>query len=236
VNKQIENGEIKSANRDIETINEAMKNSCESAGKISDFVKTADMPKYLSSGDFTAQLFEECRLAGIDIVGEDSTFEVFPYRLKLDPPNAELQINGRKAPGLRPKMIAAPLAKGREKLLAGAFNPVVFLEEVAEAYDISIIAAARGKPTAPDQDVYLSAIYKYLTPMRRFRRDYDTRSFAFDLSKLYAFLDTRTSDGRSFQFGPSRQNNRAIRIVDETGFERFLATIRFFKRTSDMGD
>ncbi|MCI9665624.1 MAG: hypothetical protein HFI46_17605 [Lachnospiraceae bacterium] len=36
-------------------------------------------------------------------------------------------------------------------------------------------------------------------------------------------------DGRKFQFGPSRNIGRAIRILDKEGNEQYLATIRFFE-------
>ena len=65
--------------------------------------------------------------------------------------------------------------------------------------------------------------------MSRFRKDYDQQSFAFDLSRLYASGIDETKNGRKFQFGPSRLNNKAIRILDQNGQEVFLATIRFFE-------
>ena len=38
-----------------------------------------------------------------------------------------------------------------------------------------------------------------------------------------------TKNGRKFQFGPSRNNGKAIRILDRDGQEQFLATIRFYE-------
>jgi hypothetical protein len=64
--------------------------------------------------------------------------------------------------------------------------------------------------------------------MSRFRKDYDQQSFAFDLARLYLADEITLKDGRKFQFGPSRNNKKAIRILDSLGQERYLATIRFF--------
>ena len=37
-----------------------------------------------------------------------------------------------------------------------------------------------------------------------------------------------TKNGRKFQFGPTRDQNKSIRILDQNGNEQFLATICFF--------
>ena len=64
--------------------------------------------------------------------------------------------------------------------------------------------------------------------MRRFRREYDVQAYALDLARLYTAKSNEAGDGRRFQFGPSRNNIKAIRIVDASGNEQFLATIRFY--------
>jgi hypothetical protein len=186
------------------------------------------MSEYLASGDFTEQLIEFCKEREVDIVGEENSYEVFPYRLKIDAANTELLINGKKSPGLRPLAIAELLSKGRTRLLSATFNAAAFATELSFAYDLAIIAASKGKPIAPDADIYLTTLYKYLTPMRRFRRDYDAQNFAFDISRLYDNGETTASDGRYTQFGPSRDNKKAIRILDRFGNEHFLSTIRFY--------
>jgi hypothetical protein len=67
--------------------------------------------------------------------------------------------------------------------------------------------------------------------MSRFRKDYDMQSYAFDLARLYTADSDEAGDGRRFQFGPSRNNNKAIRIIDAAGNEQFLVTIRFFSES-----
>ena len=153
---------------------------------------------------------------------------MFPYRLKIDPQNEELLINKRKASGLRPRAIVDLLEKRRDKLLSAPFNPAKYAAELAAAYDIAVLTAAKGKKPATESDVYLTTIYKFLTPMGRFRREYDMQSYALDLARLYTADSDEAGDGRRFQFGPSRNNNKAIRILDAAGNEQFLVTIRFF--------
>lgn len=79
----------------------------------------------------------------------------------------------------------------------------------------------------------MSSLYKFLAPMGRFRREYDQQSFAFDLAKLYNSDEDTPKKGRRFQFGPSRDGRKSIRILDKDGKEQYLATICFFHEEVD---
>ncbi|MDR1206244.1 MAG: hypothetical protein LBL26_12345 [Peptococcaceae bacterium] len=229
IRRNMANGDIKSASRDLPAIQSAASENHRAVSDMVGIIQSADMRAYLESGDFARQLIELCRENGVDIQGEGTTYEVFPYRLKIDAANADLQINGRKAIGLRPRALTAYLAKQRAKLLSAAFNPVQYAAELAAAYDLALLDAAKSKTVAADADIYLATLYKYLTPMRRFRREYNTQAYALDLARLYAAESNEAGDGRRFQFGPSRDNAKAIRIVDMAGNEHYLATIRFYR-------
>ena len=79
----------------------------------------------------------------------------------------------------------------------------------------------------------LGNIYKIMVPMSRCRKEYDQQSFAFDIARLYQAqlageIET-TKNGSSFQFGPSKNINQAIRILDSNNNEVFLATIKFYE-------
>ncbi|MDR1886052.1 MAG: hypothetical protein LBQ56_07220 [Synergistaceae bacterium] len=226
--KSVEKGDLKSAAKDLASARDSAGECVRLVGDAAEKAGGFDMPAYLGSGDFARQLVAMCAESGVNVQGEGSSYEVFPYRLKIDPQNAELLVNGRKAAGLRPKAVVEDLAKGRARLLSAAFNPAQYAAELASAYDLALIATSKGKQVARDADIYLTTLYKFLTPMRRFRREYDAQAYAFDLSRLYAAESNESSDGRRFQFGPSRNNNKAIRIVDRAGNEHFLATIRFY--------
>jgi hypothetical protein len=228
IGSNMEKGDVKAAARDLPAIQAAASESLQTTTAISDIIEAVDMEAYLGSGDFARQLIELCRENHINIQGEGTTYEVFPYRLKIDASNAELLINGRKAVGLRPRAVTEHLAKQRAKLLSAAFNPAQYASELAAAYDLALLAASKGKAVAADADIYLATLYKFLTPMRRFRREYDMQAYALDLARLYASESNEAGDGRRFQFGPSRNNSKAIRIVDTAGNEQFLATIRFY--------
>ncbi|MDR3225676.1 MAG: hypothetical protein LBT52_05205 [Clostridiales Family XIII bacterium] len=229
IDKSMSLGDLKNAGKDIQALSASAEEAASGIAEINRLYAGADMAAYLASGDFAAGLVAACNARGIDIVGEENSYEIFPYRLKINPQDEEALINGKKAPGLRPAAVTDVLEKGRAKLLSANFNAALFAAELAAAYDLSIIAGAKGKKVVPDADVYLNSIYKYMTPMRRSRKDYDAQSFAFDIARLYGTEDVALADGRKIQFGPSRVNNRAIRILDAFGNELFIATVRFYK-------
>jgi hypothetical protein len=229
INKSMERGDLKAAARDLPAAGGIAAECARGAAALAEKIGSADMRDYLESGDFARQLVALCGERRIDIKGEGNAYEVFPYRLKIDAQNEEVLINKRKAAGLRPRAIVGDLEKERDRLLAAPFNSAKYAEELAVAYDLALLDAAKGKKYMPETDVYLKTIYKFLTPMSRFRREYDMQSYAFDLARLYAADSDESGDGRRFQFGPSRNNNKAIRIIDTVGNEQFLVTIRFFK-------
>ncbi|MDR3364279.1 MAG: hypothetical protein LBS91_04945 [Clostridiales Family XIII bacterium] len=228
VGKSMEIGDMRAALRDLAALDALSSETKDSLSILSAGVQGVNVADFLESGDFAKQLVSFCGEKGIDIAGEGTSYEVFPYRLKIDPQNEEVLVNGRKSPGIRPLAMAERLEAGRAKLLSENFNAENFATELAAAYDFAIIANAKGKTPVPDADIYLATIYKIMTPMRRFRKDYDMQSYAFDIARLFDSEEKNAKDGRKCQFGPSRNNNKAIRVLDKFGNEHFLALVRFY--------
>ena len=125
---------------------------------------------------------------------------------------------------MRPRSFVELVHAGQEKLNKAPFKPEIFASELADAYDTA--ALKMGKHAGAD--IYLSTLYKFLAPMSRFRKEYDQQSFAFDLARLYISRQEETKTGRQFQFGPCRNEKKAIRILDQNGQEQFLSTICFY--------
>lgn len=165
-----------------------------------------------------------CQEKGVDVRGEFPVYEMFPYRVKVDTENQDLYLDRKKVQCMRPQSFVDIVQKGQEKLNKASFNALTFVNELADAYDLALLKLKKN----PESDVYLTGLYKFLAPMSRFRKDYDQQNFAFDLARLYISEIEETKSGRKFQFGPSRNNNKAIRILDKDGREQYLATIRFY--------
>jgi hypothetical protein len=229
IDKNLQIGDLQSAARDLASLEVTANTITSVVEDVSHVVRDFDDIAYLSSGDFAAQLVKQCEQRQIDIVGENNSWEIFPYRVKIEASDRSVLVNGKKAAGIRPSALAATLEQGKTRLLSTSFNATQFANELAVAYDLALVAGAKkGKEPVVDADVYLSTLYKYLTPMRRFRKDYDARAYAFDLARLYDTENVTVADGRRIQFGPSRNNNRAVRILDRFENELFIATIRFY--------
>lgn len=224
VNKEIENGDLKNFDKDMELLQDACREQTSILEKMKTLVEAFDREEYFKSGDFTNQMLAYCTDNGVDAKGEFPVYEMFPYRVRFDMENLDIYMDRKKVQCLRPQSFVQRIKTSQDKLMKASFNALTFVNELAEAYDLAVLKQKKR----PDADLYLSKLYKFLAPMGRYRREYDQQSYAFDLARLYSSDVEETKDGRKFQFGPSRNINQAIRILDQDGQEQYLATIRFF--------
>ncbi len=225
VGRETENGDIRGMIKDAESMRTTAADLLNAIDAMRATVDAFDIESYYKSGEFTAQLLDACRAYDIDVREDAPIYEMFPYRVRVDEENQEIYLDRKKIPCVRPQKFAQIVRDGQEKLKKVSFNAQKFADELAEAYDLAVMKQNLQSGT----DIYLNSLYKIMTLMSRFRKDYDKHSFAFDLARLYASRLKETKSGRRFQFGPSRKNGKAIRILDEDGKEQFLATIRFYE-------
>lgn len=224
VNREMENGDLKSFAKDLSTMAEAAANLSASLRGLQATVEGFDTKEYFESGDFARQMLEICEEKGVDVRGESPIYEMFPYKVKVDVENQDLYMDRKKVQCMRPQSFVETVKAGQEKLNKAGFNALTFVSELSDAYDLMLLKMKRN----PGTDVYLTNLYKILAPMSRFRKDYDQQNFAFDLARLYSSGTEETKNGRRFQFGPSRDGKKGIRILDKNGQEQFLATICFY--------
>ena len=225
VMKESAAGDLKALTRDLAALSETAAAQADAIGQMQEAVDGFDTKEYFTSGAFETQLLDCCAQSGVDVTGESPVYEMFPYRIRIDMENQDLYLNRRKVPCVRPSAFAAIVKDSQAKLDRAKFNAAGFAGELSDAYDLALLKS--GKKAG--SDVYLTSLYKLLAPMSRFRRDYDQNSFAFDLARLYISGLEETKGGRRFQFGSSRNINKAIRILDQDGREQYLATICFYE-------
>ncbi len=223
--RKVENGELKGLTQELTDLEAVTGQIREMLAAMSDTVSGFDVQSYFVSGDFVQQMLDECREQGIDIRGSLPVYEMFPYRVRVDMENREIYLDRKKIQCVRPKKVAQTIRDGQDKLNSAQFTPQTFVDELAKVYDLCLTNQGKG----PGTDVYLQDLYKLLTPMSRFRKEYELQNFAFDLARLYKSDVEQTKSGRKYQFGPSRNNKKAIRILDQDGRERYLALIRFYE-------
>jgi len=229
INNNMDKGDLKSWHRDAGNLMTALDESKSVLDNMKEQVNGFEIREYIESGDFADQLISYCERIGVDVKGEFPNYEMFPFKVRFDVENFDMYIDRKKVQCLRPLAFVQDVKAIQDKMLKASFDPSVFAGEIANAYDLALLKQNRGKtPASSSGDVYLKSLYNFLTPMRRFRRDYDQQSFAFDLARLYSSDINTIDDGRKFQFGPSRNISKCVRILDKDGREEYLATIRFF--------
>lgn len=224
ISRETESGDIKSLSRDLNAMQEAAAALTSALKDTTETVDGFDTKEYFENGDFAEQMLAACEESNVDVQGDFPVYEMFPYRVKLDVENQDIYLDRKKLQCMRPKSLIDVIRTNQEKLNKASFNAPAFANELSDAYDLAIMKQKRQVGT----DIYLTNLYKFLTPMSRFRKDYTQKNFAFDLARLYISRIEETKNGRRFMFGPSRDQNKSIRILDENGNEQFLATISFY--------
>ena len=209
IGKDTESGDLKDLQKTLDQYAEVIEKQKAALEELRQKAGGFDAGAYFESGDFTNQMLECCRERGIDVHGEYPVFEMFPYRIRIDAGNQDLYMDRKKVACMRPSSFADMIQTGQAKLNKAFFNPASFAEELAAAYDLAALKV----------------------PMARSRREYDQQSYAFDIARLYNRKNevAAIKDGRHFQFGPSHNNGKALRILDAEGKEQYLATVRFYQ-------
>ena len=226
--KDVENGDLKDLTRALAVYKDVIENQRAVAGRVEELLNGFDSAAYFSGGEFAEQLLRECEAMGVDARGTAPVFEMFPFRVRIDMENQDLYLNRKKISCMYPKAFAASVKAAKERLEKENFKAEQFAQELGDAYDLALLKSGRREGT----DVKLTVLYKLMTPLSRQRKEYDQQSFAYDIARLYEsdLQGEVLKDGRMFQFGPSRENPSAIRILDKEGREQFFTTISFSKR------
>lgn len=223
--RETEGGDLKSLLRDLHSMKETAGLLAQSLADLEDTASGFDSKAYFENGDFAQQMLAACQEKNVDVRGEFPVYEMFPYRVRLDAENQDVYLDRKKVQCMRPLSFVDSVKRGQEKLNKASFNALTFVNELADVYELAVLKLNKRS----GDDIYLTSIYKVLAPMGRFRKDYDQQNFAFDLARLYMSDVEETKSGKKFQFGPSRNNAKAIRILDKDGKEQYLATIRFYE-------
>lgn len=222
--KEMDQGDLKSASKDLQTMLNVDAELALVLRQAQETIDGFDARAYLENGFFADQMLRLCAEHQVDVIGSFPNYEIFPFKIRFDVDSQDIYIDRKKVSCSRPESFVQSVKEAREKLMKVSFNAAQFASELANSYDLALLKLEKEH----ESDVYLQTLYKFLVPMSRFRKDYDQQSFAFDLARLYSAEPVELKDGRRFQFGHSRHSNKAIRILDNTGHEQYLATIRFF--------
>ena len=138
--KEMENGDIKNALKNMSVLNESSRLLEQISGDMLSLAQGFDAGMYLSSGEFAEQMLSFCEKFGVDAIGEyNNVYEVFPYKVRLDGENSEIFLDRKKVPYFRPQSLIKFIKSQIDKIMSAPFNASVFANELALAYDLSLI-------------------------------------------------------------------------------------------------
>jgi len=227
IQKNLEAGNLAEVKKSLAALSEVIALLGSRTEALAQGIDGFDVQEYFVSGDFTRQLLDACAAKQIDVKGEKGVYEMFPNKLRVlgdaEHP-AEVWLDRKKVPSCRPDYVAQTVRQGQDKLYAASFKAETFMNELADAYEVTCLRA--GARIGSNQS--LSKIYRSMAPTARARRDYDMQAFAFDLARLYeagaeAWV---TKAGVRYAFGTSRDGASGIRVLSRGGVESYISTLR----------
>jgi len=227
IQKCIADGDVSALPKLFTALRDAAREREEALDRLQSLTEGFDGQQYMSSGDFTAQMLDNCSRLGVDVQGSFPVYEMFPYRVTVNPDAQDVTVDRKRLQCLRPSKLVSDIKTQLDKLSVVSFNAQLFLNELAAAYDLAIMKTARKKRCADDAPMYALDLYEVLTPMKRYKKEYTKHNYAFDLARLYAEDGITLDDKRMLRFDTARDLKKAIRILDRNGTEQFITTIRF---------
>jgi hypothetical protein len=156
-----------------------------------------DEPELLSSGAYTKELLAAAEAAGVAMFEDDDRLLCYPSIVRVLPGELALEIDRRRAKGIRPSVVVDQLGKAQR---AGPrFRAAPFLASLAGAYDL--VVAGQGK--SPGAVVRLVDVYAALTLLPGQSREYTKAEFARDLYLLDQSGSDEGSSGRRLRWAAS---------------------------------
>lgn len=220
-------GDLRDMDKAIANLENAIETQRAALKELKESLEGFDRYSYIADSDFEKQLLKACKAEGIDVRKTDSlVYEMFPNKVTINQNTQDVTIDKKKVSSLRPVAIASLIKATQEKMKKASFNEGGFLKDLENAYDLVIL---KKKKKDTEAEIPLNDIYRMMVPIARLKKEYDIQSFAFDIARLYRSGLREAPDGRTLDLGPSRNNNNAIRVLNEEGKEEFFAMIRFIK-------
>ena len=230
-----EKGDVKRLTKYIRELRGLLADLDTQTSDLENTVEGFDAKLYIESGDFARQMFDYCQRFEVDVKGTSPVFEIFPYKVKINAENQDIHFGRRRVSCLRPRSFVELIKGDLDKYMKVQFNINRFISELEVAYDLAVVVKKNTeKHPRQEYSLYLKDLYGYLTPTQKARREYNKQSYAFDIARLYTASTEYTEAGRRFDWGPSKEGTKSVRILDQYGKEHFLTTICFYSNTNEL--
>jgi hypothetical protein len=190
---------------------------------------SSDARQYLDQ-EYVAELRNEARVQGVNLIERDGRLYCFPLALRLDPAERAVKIGKKREQRLRPKTLVATLAKMQKE--KPRFNAPRILETLYQVYRRIQREAWEKLESGAGPAMPVADVFELLTLLPG--SDYSVEEFGRDLLLLSREPDLKTRDGSVFEFlGSTLSKERIRRVVvyDENGQEVPFLAVRFSKGT-----
>ena len=224
----LETGDLNALPKLYATLRDASIEREDALGQLESLTQGFNGQEYMANGEYASQMLDYCRELKVDVHGSFPIYEMFPCRVTVNPESQDVTVDKKRMQCLRPVKLISSIKSTLDKLSKAQFNAQVFAKELSAAYDLALIKSSRKKTYVPDAPVYVRDLYDFLTPMRRYKREYTMLNYAYDLARLYAEDDLVLDDGRKIRYDTVRDARRAVRILDKNGAEQYITTVRFY--------
>ncbi len=173
--------------------------AAEVAGQVENAAAAYDVDEteLLSSGAYAKELLAAAEAAGVAMFEDDDRLLCYPSIVRVLPGELALEIDRRRARGLRPSVVVDQL--GRAQRAGPRFRAAPFHASLVGAYDL--VVAGQGKP--PGTVVRLVDVYAALTLLPGQSREYTKAEFARDLYLLDQSGSKESGSGRRLRWAAS---------------------------------
>jgi hypothetical protein len=117
LSKSMDIGDLKSWTRDIGAMRSSLQEQDALLASMQGQVDGFGIRAYVENGDFAEQMVAYCERLGVDVKGDFPTYEMFPFRVRVDAENLELYLDRKKIQCLRPLAFVQEVKSNRDKLL-----------------------------------------------------------------------------------------------------------------------
>jgi hypothetical protein len=183
----------------VKVLDSARALAADVAGQVTTAADTYDVDdsELLSSGAYAKELLATAEAAGVAMFEDDDRLLCYPSIVRVLPGDLALEIDRRRARGIRPSVVVEQLGKAQR---AGPrFKAAPFLTSLLGAYDL--VVAGQGK--AAGAVVRLVDVYAALTLLPGQAREYTKAEFARDLYLLDQSGSQESGSGRRLRWAAS---------------------------------
>lgn len=171
----------------------------------------------------------------IPVQGSYPEFSFPPFKLLIEPNQKEAKLLiGRKMikiACLKPKEMVSQVLKHYQSITSRKLDSKKFLQDLLPAYEIANRLTYKEESVLWGRAVSLSRIYELFTMRKASRQEYPKELFQYDIGRMKEQFGLTLEQYR-FELGFSRDQSKAMVIVDNQGRTQHLSSLTVYREES----